>query len=266
MLHDVTLKTLRDGRRAFFWWTLGLNAYVALHVSVYPSVRGNKDLNRMVEQYPAALKGFIAFGGTLDLLSPVGYLGSELYSFMVPLLLLIAAIGAGAGAIAGEEEHGTLELLLAHPITRRRLVFEKLAALVLQVVGLGAVLWTALAVGMPLANMDVPLEHVAAATLDAVLLAVAFGAVTLLLGCSQGHRARAVGIAAALAVGAYVVNSLAPLVSVFHAIRPLSPFYHYTASDPLRHGLALEHAAVLVCIALVAAALATLAFDRRDIT
>ena len=48
---------------------------------------------------------------------------------MVPLLLLIAAIGAGARATAGEEERGTLDLLLANPISRRRLVLEKLAAL-----------------------------------------------------------------------------------------------------------------------------------------
>ena len=47
---------------------------------------------------------------------------------MVPLLLMIAAIGAGAGAIAGEEERGTLELLLANPLSRRRLVLEKTAA------------------------------------------------------------------------------------------------------------------------------------------
>ena len=40
---------------------------------------------------------------------------------MVPLLLLIAAIGAGAGAIAGEEERGTLDLLLSLPVSRRRL-------------------------------------------------------------------------------------------------------------------------------------------------
>ena len=45
---------------------------------------------------------------------------------MVPLLLLVAAIGAGARAIAGEEERGTLDLLLSTPVSRRRLALEKL--------------------------------------------------------------------------------------------------------------------------------------------
>ena len=73
--------------------------------------RPEQDGQRLSE----ALKAFIAFGGDLDYVSGAGYLGSELFAFMVPLLLLIAAIGAGARAIAGEEERGTLDLLLANP-------------------------------------------------------------------------------------------------------------------------------------------------------
>ena len=38
--------------------------------------------------------------------------------------------------------------------------------------------------------------------------------------------------------------------------RALSPFYHYVASDPLRQGLALDHVAFLVLVALAAAGLA----------
>ena len=110
---------------------------VALMVSVYPTVHANPALNRLVQQYPDALKAFIGFGGEVDYLSPAGYLGSELFSFMVPLLLLVAAIGAGARAIAGEEEAGTLELLLSCPVSRRRVVLEKLAALAIEGAGRG---------------------------------------------------------------------------------------------------------------------------------
>src|SRR5512146_735571 len=132
MLRNAFVKTLRDARRAIGWWSLGLIAMAALMIAVYPTVRDNPDLNRMVEDYPDALKAFIAFGGDLDYVSGAGYLGSELFSFMVPLLLLVAAIGAGARALAGEEERGTLDLLLANPLSRRRLVLDKLAALTVE--------------------------------------------------------------------------------------------------------------------------------------
>jgi ABC-2 type transport system permease protein len=265
MLRNVFSKTLVETRRALVWWTLGLVGMVALMIAVYPTVRDNPDLNALVEEYPEALKAFIAFGGDLDYVSAAGYLGSELFSFMVPLLLLVAAIGAGARATAGEEERGTLDLLLANPLSRRRLIVEKLAALVAEVVLLAAVLWLSLLIGVEVVGMRISAAHLAAATVSAALLAIAYGAVALLLGAATGRRSAAIGVATAAAVAAYVVNSLATLVDAIEPLKHVSPFYHYAASDPLRHGLALVHAGFLVALALSAGAASTIAFERRDL-
>jgi beta-exotoxin I transport system permease protein len=265
MLRNVTLKTLRDLRAGFLWWGLGLAGMVALMLSVYPTVRANPALNRLVQQYPDALKAFIGFGGEVDYLSPAGYLGSELFSFMVPLLLLVAAIGAGARAVAGEEEMGTLELLLSCPVSRRLMVLEKLAALAIEVAGLGAVLLVSLWVGSRAVSMDVSFAHLAAATVAAVLLALAYGALALLVGAATGRRALTIGVVAAAAVAAYLVASLASLVDLLEPAKLASPFYHYSAGDPLRHGLAAGHTLVLVAIAVVAGLLSPLALERRDV-
>lgn len=265
MLHSVLLKTLRDARRALAWWGIGLVGLVAMMVAVYPTVRANRDLNAMVEDYPEALKAFIAFGGELDYASGAGYLGSELFSFMIPLLLLVAAVGAGARAIAGEEERGTLDLLLANPVSRRRVVVDKLGALAAEVTLLSLVLWVALVVGAEAVDMDVPATRLGAATIGAGLLAVVFGAVAVLVGAATGRRGVAVGVASAGAVAAYLVNSLAALVDALEPIQNVSPFYHYAAADPLRHGLAPGHVAFLVVLAAVTAVLAVVAFDRRDL-
>jgi ABC-2 type transport system permease protein len=266
MLRSVLLKSLRDTRRGFAWWSLGLVGLVALMVSVYPTVRDNPSLNKLVEDYPEALKAFIAFGGQVDYTSAAGYLGSELFSFMVPLLLLVAAIGAAAGAIAGEEERGTLELLLANPLSRRRLVLEKTAAVTAEVLGLGLVLLLSLWIGARSVGMEISFGHLASATASAVVLAIAYGAVALLVGAATGRRALAIGVTAAAAVAAYLVNGLAPLVDALEIPRKLSPFYHYAAGDPLRHGLAVSHSLVLVAIAAAATVIAQEAFARRDLS
>ena len=49
---------------------------------------------------PESVRALFA-GGELDLASPVGYLNSQVYALMAPLLLLIFSIGAGAAAVAG---------------------------------------------------------------------------------------------------------------------------------------------------------------------
>jgi ABC-2 type transport system permease protein len=262
---SLALKTLRDLRRSFAGWCLGLVGLVAMIVSVYPTVRDNPALDKLVESYPDALQGFFGFGGELDYRSAAGYLGLELFSLMVPLLFLIAAVSAGTAALAGEEERGTLDLLLSLPLSRRRVALEKLAALVLESAALGLVLWLALWAGAAAAGMDIGAGRLAAATAAVVLLAVAFGAIALLAGALTGRRGLATGIAAAAAVAGYVAASLGPLVPAIAGVRRLSPFYYYSASDPLRHGLDPAHVAVLLAIALVAGAAAVVAAERREI-
>ncbi len=262
---DVFAKTLRDLRRAFAWWSVGLVGLVAMMIAVYPTVRGDPALDKLVENYPDALKQLFGFGGELDYSSPAGYLGMELFSFMVPLLLIVAAIAAGSNAIAGEEERGTLDLLLSTPTSRRRVVLEKFGALLAEACGLGLVLWASLVVGAHAVGMDIGAWRLGAATLGAVLLAVAFGAVALLVGSASGRRGRAIGLAAAAAVLAYLVNSLAPLVSSLDTARRASPFYYYSAGNPLRHGLDPVHASVLLAVALASVAAACVALERRDL-
>ena len=265
MLRNAFLKTLRDARRAIAWWSLGLVAMTALMVSVYPSVRDNPELNKMVDDYPDAFKAFFGLGENVDYTSAVGYLNSELFSFMVPLLLLIAAIGAGARATAGEEERGTLDLLLANPISRRRLVLDKLAALAAELVILALVLWLALVVGVEAIGMDVSVAHLAVATVAAALFAFVYGAIALFLGAATGRRAVATGIAAAGAVAAYLLSSLAELVESLQPLRVTSPFYHYAAGDSLRTGLAAGHTVFLLLLAAAACVAAVIAFERRDL-
>lgn len=265
MRPDILRQNLRGGRRGFVWWTIGLVAYVTLIAAVWPSVRDNPALVKLHETYPESLKAFVSFGGEFDFGTPTGYLGAELFSLMVPLLLLVAAIGAGARLLAGEEEQGTLDLLLSQPVARARVAVEKLAALCLELVGLGAVLLLALWIGTSAASMDIAVANLLSAVTGAVLLALAYGALALLVGAATGHRARAIAVASGLAVAAYLVNALAPLVDALDSVRPASPWYHYAASDSLRSGLELGHTLVLAGVLVVVGALVPLVFARRDL-
>jgi len=262
----VALRALRDLRRGFAWWSLGLIGLAAMMVAVYPSVRESPALEDLAQNYPEALQELFSFGGGgFDYASPAGYLGIELFSLMVPLLLIIAAVAAGAGAVAGEEDRGTLELLLAQPVSRRRVVLEKAVAMTVETAGLGLVLWAALWIGALAIDMGISGAHLAAAVTGAVLLALGYGTIALMAGAFLGRRGAAVGVTAAAAAAAYLVNSLAGIVDLLEPLRPFTPFYHYESPDPLRHGLSPGHTAVLVAVAVVAAAVAAVALDRRDV-
>ena len=53
---------------------------------------------------------------------------------MLPLLVLVLAIGSGARAVRGEEDAGRLELVLAYPVRRRAAVLAKGVAVAAEVV------------------------------------------------------------------------------------------------------------------------------------
>jgi beta-exotoxin I transport system permease protein len=263
---SVLRRSLRDSRRAIGWWSVGLVGLVAMIVAVYPAIHHNRSLTKLARDYPKALKAFIGFGGAVDYTTAAGYLGTELFSFMVPLLLLVVGIGAGARAIAGDERAGTFDLLLANPISRRRVVLERLGAVAAEVLALALVLWASLAIGTALAGMDITGGRLAAASVEGALLALVFGALALLVGCATGSTTTSVAVPAAAAVAAYLVNALAALVHALEPARKASPFYLYTSGDPLRRGLPFAQTALLVLLAGVFGVLSPPALERRDLT
>ena len=135
----------------------------------------------------------------------------------------------------------------------------------LEVIALGLVLLVALWIGVRAVDMTVSAGHLAAAVAGAVLLAIGFGAIALLAGAATGSRAVAIGVASALAVAAYLVNSLAALVSALEPLQRLTPFYHYTSPDPLRNGVSWPDLGVLLLVVAVASVAAMVAVDRRDL-
>jgi ABC-2 type transport system ATP-binding protein len=61
-----------------------------------------------------------ALMGTMDYASAEGYLNSTFFTLIGSLLMVIFSLTIGARAVAGDEESGMLDVLLAHPVSRTR--------------------------------------------------------------------------------------------------------------------------------------------------
>ncbi|TXN29931.1 ABC transporter permease subunit [Lacisediminihabitans profunda] len=264
MLRSVFAKTLRDQRRSLAWWSVSLVLIVGMYVAIWPSVRDQPSVGDFLDQMPEAIRSLFASSGA-DMSTPVGYLQVELMSFLGPAVVLLYAIGAAVAAIGGEEEHHTMDLLLANPIRRSRVVLDKFAAMAVGTFLLAAVTGTALVAEGQITGMDLPVGNVAAAMLHLAMLGVVFGSLALALSGWTGWAGLSRGIPAALAVVAYAVNALAPLVDWLEPLQKLSPFYQYIGGDPLREGVDLPSVLVSVTTTAVLVALAVVGFRRRDI-
>ncbi|TFD14699.1 ABC transporter permease [Cryobacterium sp. TMT1-21] len=264
MLASLFTKTLYDQRRGLLGGSVSLVLLVGMYVALWPSLRDQPSMSDFLKQMPEAFRYLFAATGA-DMSTPVGYVQVELLSFMGPIAVLVYAIGVGVAVIGGEEDHHTMDLLLANPVGRTRVVLEKFTALALGTFLLAAVTGVSLVGLGSFADMNLPAGDVAAAMLHLALLGVVFGALALTLSASTGRTGLSRGIPAVVAVVAYVVNALAPLVDWLDPFQKLSPYYQYIGHDPLREGV--DGPSVLVAVATVAVllGLAVLGFRRRDI-
>ncbi len=263
MLSNVLLKTVRDQRRSFMWWSVGIVLVNFITVLFYPSLSAATEFNEILGDDNSLMRAFV--GDIADLTSPEGFLNSQLFFLLVPLLFIVFTAAQSTSAIAGEEEKGTLDILLSHPVPRWRVVAEKFAAMFATLFALALLAWLAIAAGALVVDMEISYARMLAVTVSAALLGLAFGSLGLALGSATGNRGLSIGVTGALAVTAYLLNALAPLVETLEPLQRVSPFYLYIGADPLSNGLDPVHAATLAALSAVLLATAALTFERRDI-
>jgi ABC-2 type transport system permease protein len=237
---------------------------IGITVAFYPSVKDSAGLSDYAKDLPEGLRGLFV-GGEIDITSGPGYLNSQVFAMAAPLILLIFAIGAGAGAVAGEEERGTLDLLLAHPLRRSDFVLQRFCATALLVLALTTVLFVTVIVASASVGLEIGLGDLLAACGSNALLAMLFAGVALASGAVLPGRGRAIGIAAAFAVAAWMLDGLGRAIDWLDPLRPVSPFYQAIATDPLRDGVPWGSWAFLAGITGALAFIAVVGLNRRDL-
>ena len=266
MLRSVYTKSIWDRRRSMVWWLVGVVVLAALTVAFYPSIAADQEaFEQLLDAYPEELLSFFGIDDAQELASPEGFVNSQLYANVVPIMFFIFTIGMGTAAIAGEEDRRTMDLLLAHPITRDRVVLDSFASMATLSGVLSVALLAVLVVSNAPAGLDMSLVGIVAANAGAWLLGLVFGSFALALGCVTGRRGLTIGVSAGLAVAAFFLYGLAPLVDALEPAQKLSPFWWYLGPKPLSDGFDALFLLMVAWIA-IAVAVALWGFRRRDVS
>ena len=253
---------LRDRTRALIGWCVGVAAYIALIAAIFPSIEGSANFDELVQNYPEALKSLFGFSGNLT--SGPGFIDTELFNLMLPLLAIALAISLGTRTLAAEEEAGRLELPFAYPVRRRDGVVAKGLAVGVEVAIFSAVVFLALALLDPVFGLDLPFGRLAAAVVGLGLLAVLHGWLSLTVGAAHPSRALAIAVPAAFAAFSFLVNGLHQLASWLDPFRFVSSFW-WIGQSPLSDGVRLVGLLVVGLAAVLLLAAAALLIERRDL-
>lgn len=261
---ELLRRAIGDRSRPLGAWLLGFAAYIALIVAVFPSIHGSQQFDDLLKQYPDVLKSFLGIGDTLSITSGPGFLDTELFSLMLPLLALVLAIGVGAATIAGEEEQGLLELVVSAPVTRRAVIGWKAVGLLVEIAAVAVTIIVTLLIGDALADLDLDAGRLVGATLGICLLALLHGWLAMLVGAATRHRSLAIAVPAGLAAIAYLIAGLHSLADWLDPFRYVSTFY-YAGQSTLSSGVDWGHLTVLAAASVIVLAAAIAVFERRDL-
>ena len=200
MSADVALLDLRLRRRSMIGYAVGMGVYGFVIVALYPTFKNDTSLNQFSQggSTVAAL-----FGANGPLTTPTGWLNANLYANFVPLIVLLLTIGYGAACLAGQDENGTLGLIVTLPVSRRRVAAQKFAAMSLLAVPVTIVTALCVVAGRGF-DLTVSSRGLIGVSLGVLLLGIDFGALTMLIGAVSGSRGTALGVSSALAAASYL--------------------------------------------------------------
>lgn len=216
----------------------------------------------LVDQFPDVMLAMI---GGADMSTFEGFLQSEIFAITGPITFGILTILIGSRAIAGEEEKNTMDLLLANPVSRSKVIFEKSIALATYSVILGVVTFLGTWATVLLSGIGMPVANIASTSFLLTLLGLVFGGFSLLVGATTGRTRVSAYAGSGLILISYFLFAFMPLSENYAGFAKLSPYWYFLGSDPLVNGMDWGHGAVLAGLFIVLVALAMPALQRRDL-
>jgi ABC-2 type transport system permease protein len=243
-------------------WSAMLIVLIAVYSACWPAIRGSATYQQVFGKLPDSYRRLFA---TSELAAATSYFNTELLTVTAPLVLLIAAITTGTRCVAGLEQTGELEMLLAHPVSRTRWVLEQATAVLLGLVAIAGITTMALLAADLLAHTGLGLWRVVAIGLHLAVLASWFGLLAVAVGAGTGRPVLTRLVCTAVALVAYLVNVLGALSERLATLRALSVFRWTLANDPLATGVHAPALAGVLSSAAVLLLAGTTVFRRRDL-
>jgi ABC-2 type transport system permease protein len=204
------------------------------------------------------------FGGG-DLSTAEGFYQVETFGMMAPVAVMVVAIAIGARALAGEEANRTMGLLLANPIKRSKIVYEKTVSMIVGGVVVGFATFAGVALGSVIGGLGMSMGNIAATCLLLTLLGLVFGGLALAFSAATGKPRLAIFGSIGIAIVLFVINAFLPLSDSLAGLAKATPFYYYLTSDPLLTGMHWGHGAILAGLFVVLIGASVILFQRRDL-
>lgn len=260
MLKSIFAKTLFERRIQILIWIAAITGLSVMILSLFPTFRDT--FGEALQNVPDNMRNLLGDASSYSTIE--GYMDTVLFSRIVFLTLILGIVAAN-GLLSAEEGDGRLQTLLAQPVSRSQVYWQKY-------LGLGVFALLALA-GMVLGTTigtlvigeigNVNYLHLASGVLMVWLLTMTFASFAFAVGGIK----RGLGglLAGFLAFTLFLIDSLAETATVLKSINNFSPFKYFNHPGVMQHGIDWSHALILAVACIILALIGWIFFTRRDV-
>ncbi|HEY5034931.1 MAG TPA: ABC transporter permease subunit [Candidatus Dormibacteraeota bacterium] len=261
-LRSVYLKTLRDYRIAILGWGIGMGLVV---VSPMASVAALVTTPQAREQLISLAASFAWNADVVAVDTIGGYATWKIGIFI--FLIAVWPLLAASRMLRGEEERGSLDVLLSVPRPRVRVALEKLAAMWTALLAMGVLIGLLAFAGGQKFGGDFGLGDALLFGLNLALVCAVIGGLALMISQFTQEHSSAAGWTAALLLVFIIMDMVHRVVPSTEWISRLSPVYYYNLSKPLvpSYGVNVGAMFLLLALAVILSGASVWLFARRDV-
>ena len=253
---------LRLGRKAWIIWSASVSFLLIVTIFLFPEMKGEMD--NISSMFSDMGSFSAAFGmdkmnfGTL-----IGYYAVECGNVLGLGGAFFASLCAAA-ILCREEKERTAEFLLTHPVSKVRIISEKLMAVLIQVLAMNLIVYvlcigSMAAVGESIPWKEVSLLHLAFLIMQIELCGICFG-------ISAFMRKGSIGVGLGITFILYFMNLISNITEKAKGLKYITPFAYCDGSTVVTD-LKLDAAKIAIGMTFCAAgiAVAYLKYTKKDI-
>ncbi len=254
---------LKQSRISLVIWTAVIGLLFAVCIFMYPEMKGEmEDITDMFASMGSFTQAFgmdrISFG------SLTGFYAIECGNILGLGGALFASLCA-VSVLSKEEKEHTAEFLLSHPVSRVRIITEKLISVFVQIFVMNVAVFGISVISIAIVGEDIPWKEISLLHIAYVLLQIELAGICF--GVSAFLKRGSIGIGLGIAAVMYFLNIIANIADSASFLKYITPFGYAEGSDIVAD-LKIDIGLVIIGMALGIAGIVAgyIKYNKKDIS
>lgn len=253
---------LKQGKTSFLIWTAVIGFLLMVCVFLFPEMKGQME---SISDTFASMGSFTAAFGMdrLNFGTLIGFYAIECGNIL-GLGGAFYAVLCAVGILEKEEKDKTTEFLLVHPVSRIRIITEKLIAVFIQITALNLIIYAVSVGSMTMIGEEIPWKEVNLLHLAYYLLQIELSGICF--GISAFLRKGSMGVGLGIATMMYFLNLIANITESAEFLKYITPFGYCEGADIVSNGkLDGTMVTIGIVMGIIGITVAYLHYTRKDI-